>query len=195
MGAVLAVGGDGGRGFVVKIADTEPCELIITAAHCLPHLPPAHSDGPRTYQRLLGPLGGEPSVWAECLFADPIADIAVLGEPDNQVLHREADAYQKLTTGRQALTIADAPSLGSGLLLAPDGRQWLRVRVRRDHDCLSVDPPEVIAPGMSGSPIILPGGRAIGVVVISTSDALYGANPVLMRNLPARIIKALKTGS
>ena len=35
----------------------------------------------RTYQRLLGELSGEPTVWAECLFADPISDVAVLGPP------------------------------------------------------------------------------------------------------------------
>jgi hypothetical protein len=33
----------------------------------------------RTYRALLGPLGAEPTVWAECLVADPIVDIAVLG--------------------------------------------------------------------------------------------------------------------
>ena len=29
-------------------------------------------------------------VWAECLFADPVADIAVLGVPDEQYLSSEA---------------------------------------------------------------------------------------------------------
>jgi len=36
----------------------------------------SHTEG-RTYQRLLGELSGEPTVWAECLFADPISDVAV----------------------------------------------------------------------------------------------------------------------
>ena len=35
----------------------------------------------RAYQRLLGELSGEPTVWAECLFADPSSDVAVLGPP------------------------------------------------------------------------------------------------------------------
>jgi hypothetical protein len=33
------------------------------------------------YQDLLGDLGGETTVWAECVFVDPIADIAVLSRP------------------------------------------------------------------------------------------------------------------
>ena len=37
----------------------------------------------RTYPSLLGPLGDQCSVWAECVFVDPIADIAVLGQPES----------------------------------------------------------------------------------------------------------------
>ena len=68
-----------GRGFVVEGAGER---LVITAAHCLPFLPPAQSFfGPkeRTYGPLLAPLGDEPRAWAVCRFVDPIADIAVLG--------------------------------------------------------------------------------------------------------------------
>ena len=58
--------------------------MLITAPHCLPHMPPPHPWAfleEKTYQRLLGPLGGERSVWAECLFVDPVGDIAVLTGP------------------------------------------------------------------------------------------------------------------
>ena len=49
-----------GRGFVVEGAGER---LVITAAHCLPFLPPAQSFfGPkeRTYGPLLAPLGDDP---------------------------------------------------------------------------------------------------------------------------------------
>jgi hypothetical protein len=91
--AVVKVGA--GRGFVV--GDRE--RFVITAGHCLPELPPYHpaSDtAERTYRALLGPVDGKPTVCAECLFADPIGDIAVLGTPDYQVLPDEAEAYQAL---------------------------------------------------------------------------------------------------
>jgi hypothetical protein len=51
--AVITVGG--GRGFVVE-GDLEQ-RYIITAAHCLPWLPPSHGASyieERTYQELLG---------------------------------------------------------------------------------------------------------------------------------------------
>jgi hypothetical protein len=79
--AVITVG-EGGRGFIVQ-GDRH---YVITAAHCLPEQPPPHSDSyleERTY-KLLARLGAEPDVFAECLFADPVADIAVLGPPDDQ---------------------------------------------------------------------------------------------------------------
>ena len=60
-----------GRGFLVG---ARMGRIVVTAAHCLPHLPSAHPASyteERTYPGLLGPLGGEPTVWAECLFVDP----------------------------------------------------------------------------------------------------------------------------
>jgi len=95
--AVLQVGD--GRGFVVETLEAEH-RLIITAAHCLPFLPPAHPAAyfaERTYRRLLGPLEAEPTVWAECRFIDHVNDIAVLGAPDGQELAQEADRYEALT--------------------------------------------------------------------------------------------------
>ena len=66
---------------------------IITAAHCLPYLPPAQGGahpGDRTHAEIIGPIGQQPTVWAECIFVDPIRDIAVLAEPDNQELPKQS---------------------------------------------------------------------------------------------------------
>src|SRR6516162_457012 len=90
-----------GRGFVVEGAGER---LVITAAHCLPFLPPAQSFfGPkeRTYGPLLASLGDAPRACAVCRFVDPIADIAVLGSPDNP----HADEYKALMETATALSI------------------------------------------------------------------------------------------
>ena len=78
--AVLTVGTDGGRGFVIEMRDGN--RLVLTAAHCLPAMPVAHpwANDSRTW-RVLAPLGEKPSIIAECCFVDPVADIAVLGPP------------------------------------------------------------------------------------------------------------------
>ncbi len=79
--AVIQVGD--GRGFIVEPVASDPGPInrrvVVTGAHCLPHLPPAHTFSyleEKTYQKLLGLLDQEPTVWAEFLFVDPVADIA-----------------------------------------------------------------------------------------------------------------------
>ena len=92
--AVLRVGD--GRGFVVDRQGS----LAASRSSLLPHtaslmrflltalrdyrLSSGEIYGDGTYKALLGPLGAEPTVWASCLFVDPIADIAVLGQPDTR---------------------------------------------------------------------------------------------------------------
>src|SRR6516165_1950040 len=97
--AVITAGS--GRGFVVEDAGER---VVITAAHCLPFLPPAQSffePKERTYGPLLARLGDEPRAWAVCRFVDPIADIAVFGSPDNP----HVDEYKALMETATALSI------------------------------------------------------------------------------------------
>ena len=135
LSAVLRVGE--GRGFLVK--RHHDC-IVITAAHCLPDLPPPHPCAyleELTYRRLLGPLGTEPTVWAHILFVDPVADIAVLGAPDGQVLSEQADTYEALMASAHPLAVAEAPiqrdhkaAEGEARVLSLDGR-WRDGRVVR----------------------------------------------------------------
>ena len=114
--AVVRVGQ--GRGFVVE---HDHKRVVITASHCLPVdsdgrliLPPSHLGRyvhENTYSKLLGPLGGEPTVWVECCFVDPVSDIAVLGGPDDQALSEEADAYEEFVGSAVRLKIVDAPEM------------------------------------------------------------------------------------
>ena len=136
---VITVGN--GRGFVVEGAGER---LVITAAHCLPSLPPALSSfgiESRTYGPLLALRGEEPRAWAVCRFVDPIADIAVLGSPDNP----HADDYNALMGTATALSFGDAVHRpvnfwAPARLLSLDGR-WFSCTIRHfggpavDHPC------------------------------------------------------------
>jgi hypothetical protein len=113
------------------------------------------------------------TVWAECLFADPIADVAVLGSPDNQALYDEADAYEELLKNTVPLLIAEAltmvrervpgfrgrsfevdtPGRGSARVLSLAG-EWMDYTVTAWRKWLSIDQGELVAGGMSGSPIL-----------------------------------------
>jgi hypothetical protein len=195
-----------GRGFVVAHRGDG---LILTAAHCLPSFPKPHPASylcERTYKALLGPLGAKRKVWAELLFADPIADIAVLGSPDNQELGEQADAYDALVAQATPLVISDAPKQGServelplpgkyggsmdvltpergdAYVLSLAGKR-LACTVTRHGMWLAVDDGKLVKGGMSGSPIISPEGHAIGL--LSTGKQ----NPVLVECLPGRFFK------
>ena len=126
-----------------------------------------------------------PPWWAECLFADPIADIAVLGMPDDQALPDEANSYNRLLASRQPLLITDAPARKcKARLLLLDG-EWFECSIHRGNAWLSVEPADVVIPGISGSPIISLDGRAFGL--LSTPDQ----NPILMDDLPRRLLSEM----
>jgi hypothetical protein len=168
--AIIRVGE--GRGFAVA---HEPWpHYVITAAHCLPELPPAHkgsSESDRTYPNLLAPLGESPSVWAQCVFVDPIADLAVLCEPDGQSLYEENEAYGRLMEDRPTLQVGTVDQSFSAWLLMLDGL-WQRcdVEIGASGRALSlIDPKGGNDPGTSGSPILNSKGLAIGVINIGST--------------------------
>jgi Trypsin-like peptidase domain len=179
-----------GRGFVVERAGER---LVITAAHCLPSLPPAlPSFGPaaRTYGPILARRGEEPRAWAVCRFVDPIADIAVLGSPDDPY----SDDYKALMGTATALSFGDtirhplnfwAPAQ----LLSLDGR-WFSCTIRHFGGPLWIThAAERVHGGMSGSPIVAAAGTAIGVVCTTTSPREGGPNARLPDNLPAWLLR------
>jgi hypothetical protein len=105
--SVLRVGH--GRGFVVQLDDEQ--RVVVPAAHCWgPRLPYSHIANVDRIRRLLCPLERKrPTIWAELLFGDPVADIAVFGAPDSQFLPMEWEAYEQLLAAMQPLPIANAP--------------------------------------------------------------------------------------
>ena len=190
LSAILRVGE--GRGFLVK--RHHDC-IVITAAHCLPDLPPPHPCAyleELTYRRLLGPLGTEPTVWAHILFVDPVADIAVLGAPDGQVLTEQADTYEALMASAHPLAVAEAPiqrdhkaAEGEARVLSLDGH-WRDGRVVRRGGWLAFTPEAFFEPGMSGSPIINMSGKAIGVASANFRS------PALVHHLPTGLLRSIR---
>jgi hypothetical protein len=219
--AVITVGD--GRGFLIEGRHDK---LVVTAAHCLgqielwtkpaadaeprvmTNLPPAHSMSyleERTYRDLLAPLGDKPRVWAECLFVDPIADIALLGPPDGQELSDEYDRYMALIEEREPLAISPPPlrekitlrpfgdadpgvDLGVGStharLLSLDNK-WFDCVVEHRGGPLWIKEAQIVG-GMSGSPILAMDGGVIGLVNIN------GGGACLMHHLPGWILASLR---
>jgi hypothetical protein len=207
--SVVTVGD--GRGF--EYEDANGCRVILTAAHCLSALPVCHPGSytvERTFSKLLSELGADPWISAECLFVDPVADIAVLGQPDGDVFSEQYEAYGVLVGAGAPFLFGAAPKevyvypppelhgeiervgmrhavsgKGLALVLGLEG-QWLECTVGRFGMWLSVEDDGLISPGMSGSPIVDRAGLAIGV--LSSRDM----SPVIFETVPARILRPLR---
>ena len=180
-----------GRGFVV--ADMRLEELfIITAAHCIPEMPPAHL-GRYLHEEtfpLLGPLlKGKPHVFATVLFYDPIGDVAVLGPPDGQAMYDDASAYRKLLARYKPLAIAIPRNQGKGFVYDLKGKpQQITYRCWQGPfkaAWLHVEG-YVFEGGMSGSPVLDSRGRALALVSTSGNGSNL-ASPCLSAAIPSRI--------
>ena len=118
-----------GRGFVVEHRGGR---LVVTASHCLPWLPSgfgiAYSEE-HVYRNMLGPLGSAPTVACECLFINPIADVAVVSVPDTQTYSDEADGYRALLEYATPFRITDTPEKARGFLLSLKG-EWFGCQVQ-----------------------------------------------------------------
>jgi hypothetical protein len=162
----------GGRGFVVQ--GDKGRKYIVTAAHCLPSVPPAHPSSylmERTYQALIGPLGDqEPEIWAECLFIDPVSDTAVLGEPDMSDLGSQWEEYDDFVEQTPALPMRLVQDGEEAWLLALSGERWIRCKACYDSVIWVAEAEEPFRRGMSGSPIMGTDGHVIGVFCVSAGD-------------------------
>ena len=204
-----------GRGFIMETEHRLPQDwqqamsirafkrrIVVTAARCLPKLPRANasSSAHETTYSLLGPLNSSnPAVKAECLLADPVADIAVLGTPDAQTFE-DADAFEELANGAVALRIGDLAQDGTGWLLSMESR-WTQCKLEIVRNAYGSalwikDATGGIVDGMSGSPILLDDGSVLGVAVTSggTQQETHtegGPQPWLTHCLPGELLQGL----
>src|SRR5689334_11162331 len=100
-----------GRGVLIRPVDPDrQAPFIVTAAHCLPKLPPFIGgimyDEEKTFMAVAGPLDREPTITAESLFVDPISDVAVLGPPDDQGMVKAFKAYKAFVKKRKTYRLA-----------------------------------------------------------------------------------------
>ena len=126
-GTVITVGE--GRGFVVEHGGEH---LVVTASHWLPWLPSGFGisySEEHVYRNMLGPLGSTPTVACECLFINPIADVAVVGVPDTQTFSAEADVYRAFLEYATPFRITEALEKARGFLLSLEG-EWFGCQVQ-----------------------------------------------------------------
>jgi hypothetical protein len=206
--AVITVGT--GRGFVIEVPVVtwdQACRerYVVTAAHCLPTIPLCSAErnlSEVTYKPLLSELGEAPYVWAECVFVNPVTDLAVLGHPDWEEWKDHANVYYEFVRSvTNPLRVGAAPGQRydytddndeEAWLLSLD-RHWFECRVHYLHSfgpLYVYKTAEPIRGGMSGSPIVLADDTAIGVLTTTRGYVEgYGTpNPRLTSDLPGWLL-------
>jgi hypothetical protein len=175
-----------GRGFVID-ARCRGELVVVTCAHCLPDLPPSMAMlDERTYAALLGSIDGANRIAAECLFVDPVANIAVLGHPDNRAYPTQSASFGTFLAGRTPFRVTPVSDglEAAVLLLSLDG-EWLPALVNSVGQSLFLSDCEVSS-AMAGSPILI-NGAAVGAVG-HTSDMPVSR---LVDSLPGWLLRQL----
>ena len=144
-------------------------------------VPPLRMSGTEEaiFENWVGPLDGERSIWVECSFADPIADVALLREPDHQLIAEQCLQFRKFASKIEPLQFGlDKPSSVWVLELSGEWREASGISV--DGNSIWGDPRGdfTFEGGMSGSPILDGAGKAVGFV---STD---GSCPRLPHTLP-----------
>ena len=137
-------------------------------------------------------------VWAECVFADPVVDIAVLAEPDGQELPDEWEAFLELIEKCSKAFRVKTPSATKlrGWLLTL-ANVWSPCEVDASYARLSIRrASQGIVGGMSGSPILDDEGDAIGLVstsrgALDTVQTTADLVPCLSEALPGWLLRRL----
>lgn len=75
----------------------------------------------KTYRDLLGPIDEAATIWCECLFADPVSDVAILGEPDGQDCYDQSEAHLAFTEAATPIKIRQGKMGESAWVLGLDG--------------------------------------------------------------------------
>ena len=128
-------------------------------------------------------------MWAECVFADPLADVAVLTAPDGQSLFEEYEAYEALIEAHPALRLAVMSAAAPVWLLTLTG-EWVQCQAERQGGLATfaetialAGPRAAYASGTSGSPILAGDGHVVGLVSVGNM-----LDPVLLAALPSRLV-------
>jgi hypothetical protein len=167
-----------------------------------------------TFAKVVGPLGEKPHASAECVFVDTIADLAVLGSPDNQALSDQAGEYVALTAALPAISLAIPPAAvdrkarreskmtRAEFLKRFESRAWVLSLDGQWFECaatyseggmltIRTKGSKRVVNGMSGSPVVTLDGVALALVSTSGVSELVDDTtqcPCLIDALPGWLL-------
>lgn len=200
-----------GKGFAIRHHQQGgEARYLVTAAHSLPHPPPAGgigTSGECYYRNLVGRvpeglLGLATRVAAQPVYCDLASDVAVLGRVNPAIDEPEAQAFENLLAACAPLPIG-IPHFKREVSYGDDGKRLRGAYVSREtvqvYDRGAWQPATMearlrwarltgldIRPDLSGSPVLL-NGQAIALCC-ATDDQNAHIVPILMACLPGWLL-------
>jgi hypothetical protein len=182
---------NGGQGVIV------PGSFILTAAHCINwELTGGMTLGDYFLEKV--ECGGREFL-ASVFAVEPVNDIAVLGEPDNQALSEEADLFQEVMESVQPVPLnleefelfEEFPAF----IFTHKGN-WLKAQAqqcREKSGNFALSSPMQIEGGTSGSPIVDTEGKLLSLVswASETKGPCRGSGPRPQWALPRWVLERI----
>jgi S1-C subfamily serine protease len=182
--AVVQLSKTNGRGVLV------PGGFILTAAHCIAWDGTGGMALGNDYFQHAKAADGR-KLLLDVLAVEPVADIALLGSPDNQRLWKQAEAYEQFVADTRPVRLFRGewkPLEKSRVFVFHKDRRWgiaTAATYTPDSRVVILDPDRPIRGGASGGPVISRSGELVTVVSQSgESGGDEGAGPMILHTLP-----------
>jgi S1-C subfamily serine protease len=196
--AVVELTRPNGRGVLL------PGGFILTAAHCLEWTAEGHMALGDDHLEPIQTAGGQ-SLLLSVLAVEPVADIAVLGPPDDQRLPEQALSFDRFAVETEPVPLHRREIRRNepfGVFVLNRDRGWIEataVALRTNDPGLVLESREPIQGGASGGPVVTAAGELVGVVswsedppVHAPDRTLYGRAACPLTALPVWLVNELR---
>lgn len=178
--------------------------MIITAAHCVYFTNTgAMMQGDYFLERIQTHCG---EIIGSIMIVEPVTDLCVIGEPDDQELYNEAITFQQFCNKTKPVPICKrkvVPFQKYPVYILNYGGAWVKGIAKhtfyKDAYRLNIIAEEQIIGGASGGPIVNENGELIGIVssasIRKQGEICEAFAPIPFLALPVWIVKKIKYGN